>query len=370
MSTESLEADLADARDALDDAEAAVAEIGEDRLDRLATAREDLLSLFGKYEERATGSGDFQAYIEFQESVADLVEELPEDLPEREVFEGISDRFQKRRLSTDDFDAARAALAPVDDLVGRLEDREAAHERYRKARRDVESRLREIDAEIDRLERVASLAEADLDAPVENLREPIEEYNEAVADAFETFKRSAPSRDVLGFVEATKAFPLAAYPEPPEDLVDFLADADVGGESISTILEYAEYSRSKLDHYVDQPQTFMRIVGGNRTYFDRLDAGPLQFDWPPRPAKEVRWRTTELVSVVNRFAPDSVVERLERVQDLARDEPHFEHLRATARARDELSAAERERVEAGAVGEDLSALEAERDRLTEALDTY
>lgn len=370
MSTDSLAAALADARDELDDAEAAVEEIGEERLERLQTAREDLLGLFARYEERATGSGDFQAYIEFQENVVELVEALPEDVPERDVFEEISDRFQKRRLSEDDFDAARDALGPVDDLVGRLEHREVAHERYRTARRDVESRLREIDEEIDRLERVASLADADLDAPVDELRDPIESYNESVAEAFDSFTRSAPSQDVLAFVEATRAFPLAAYPEPPDDLAAYLADAAVGDESIPTILEYAEFSRSKLEHYVDQPQTFMRIVGGNRTYFDRLDAEPLQFEWPPAPANEVRWRADELVSVVNRFAPDSVVERLERVQERARDEPHFEHLRATARAREELTEAERERVAAGAVGDDLSALEAERDRLTEALDTY
>lgn len=370
MSTEPLVDDLQRAREGLEEAEAAVEEIGEGRLERLQTARDDLLHLLDSYEGRATGSGDFKAYLEFQEAVADLVENLPDDLPEREVFEGIDERFEKRRLSESDFDAARDALGPVDDLVDRLDQREHAHERYRAARRDVESRLREIDDEIDRLERVAALADADLDAPVEELKEPMESYNESVAEAFVSFKRTAPARDVLAFVEATRSFPLARYPDPPADLAEFLADAPVGEESIPTLMEYADYSRSKLEHYVDQPQTFMRIVGGNRTYFDRLDAEPLLFEWPPAPADEVRWRADELVSVVNRFAPDSVVERLERVHALARDEPHYEHLRLTARAREELTQEERERVAAGAVGEDIEALESERERLTTALDEY
>ncbi|MFW6265157.1 MAG: DUF7118 family protein [Halanaeroarchaeum sp.] len=370
MSTESLVEGLRRARQALEDAEADVAAVGEDQLERLRIAREDLHSLLDSYEGRATGSGDFQAYLEFQEAVSDLVEDLPDDLPERGVFEGIDESFQKRRLTEADFDAARDALGPVDDLVDRLEKREQAHERYRAARRDVESRLREIDEEIDRLERVASLADADLDAPVEELREPMASYNESVADAFTSFKRTAPAREVLSFVEATRSFPLARYPDPPADLGEFLAQASVGDESIPTLMEYAEYSRSKLEHYVDQPQTFMRIVGGNRTYLDRLDADPLQFEWPPAPADEVRWRADELVSVVNRFAPDSVVERLERVHALARDEPHYEHLRLTARAREELSEEERERVAAGAVGDDIEALESERERLTTALDEY
>ncbi|AKH96642.1 DUF7118 family protein [Halanaeroarchaeum sulfurireducens] len=370
MSTESLVDRLASARADLEAAEAAVDDVGEDRLERLRAAREDLLSLLGQYESRATGSGDFQAYLDFQEAVAEFVEDLPEDLPEREAFEEINDRFEKRRLTEGDFEAARDALSPVDALVDRLDDRSDAHQQYRAARRDVESRLREIEEEIDRLERVASLADADLDAPVEKLREPMMAYNEAVADAFDSFKRDAPAREVLAFVEATRSFPLASYPEPPAELADYLSEADVGAEPVQTLLEFADYSRSKLDHYVDHPQQFMRLVGGNRTYLDRLDAEPLEFEWPPAPADEVRWRADELVSVVNRFASDDVVERLERVQALARNEPHYEHLRLTTRAREELTDEERERVAAGAVGADIEALEAERDRLTEALDEY
>ncbi|MFB6070329.1 MAG: hypothetical protein ABEJ76_04835 [Halanaeroarchaeum sp.] len=370
MSTEDALAELADAREALDEADDRVAEVGEDTLRRLEGARDDLVHLLDAYEGRATGSGDFQAYVEFQDEVVSLVESLPEDLPRRETFEDVSERFEKRRLTERDFEAAREALAPVNDLVERLEDRSAARDRYEAARRAAESRLHEIDREIERLERVADLAEADLDAPVENLRDPLEAYNEAVESAFQRFRSEASARRVIDFVETTQAFPLARFPAPPDDLADYLATSPAGEETIATLLEYADYTRSKLSHYVEQPQTFKRVVGGNRTYFTRLDAEPLQFDWPPAGADQVRWRADELVSVVNRFATDDTIEHLERVKSLARDEPHFEHLRTAALAREELSPDERERVEAGIVGEDLATLREERERLADALDEY
>ncbi|MFB6094353.1 MAG: hypothetical protein ABEJ77_05375 [Halanaeroarchaeum sp.] len=366
-STEDRIAALADAAAALADAEAAVAEVGEERLERLEAARDDLLALLDRYEDRATGSGDFQAYLEFQEAVAELVEDLPADLPRREVFEDVDDRFQKRRLSADDFAAAREALEPVDDLVGRLREREGARESYRRARKRVTERRDELADEIDRLERVADLADADLDAPVEDLRDPIESYNAAVTGAFRDFVDGSPAREVLSFVAATQSFPLVAYPEPPADLREFLADAAAGTESIPTLLEYADYSRSKLEHYVDQPRTFMRLVGGNRTYLSRLDADPLTLEWPPAPAAEVRYRTDELVSVLDRFAPEDVIERLDAVRELARDEPHFEHLRAAARASAELTEEERARVADGSVASDLADRREERDRLDAAL---
>ncbi|MFB6134046.1 MAG: hypothetical protein ABEJ55_03575, partial [Halanaeroarchaeum sp.] len=176
MSTDDAVQALADASAALDRAESAVEEIGEDRLDRLSAAHDDLVSLMDRYEERATGSGDFAAYIEFQDRVVDLVEGLDDDLPQREAFEAVSDRFEKRRLSESDFEAAREDLRPVTDLLSRLDERDAARERYRDARAAVESRRREVTEEIERLTEVQTLADADLDAPVGDLREPIDAF--------------------------------------------------------------------------------------------------------------------------------------------------------------------------------------------------
>ncbi|MFB6134047.1 MAG: hypothetical protein ABEJ55_03580, partial [Halanaeroarchaeum sp.] len=191
-----------------------------------------------------------------------------------------------------------------------------------------------------------------------------------VEEAFSAFKREAPAREVIAFVETTRSFPLAAFRPPPEDLAEFLKRESAGSEPIPTLLEYAEYSRSKLAHYVEAPQTFKRIVGGNRTYLRRLSADPLTLDWPPAPASELRWRGEELVSVVDRFAGEEVRERLERVLSNARDADRYERLRTAARAREELTADERERIATGVVKEDLESLRAERNRLEEALEEY
>ncbi|MFB6153807.1 MAG: hypothetical protein ABEJ27_06100 [Halodesulfurarchaeum sp.] len=354
----------------LESAEERVEEIGEGRLRDLEDAHDQLRTLFGRYEERATGSGDFGAFIEFQERLAELVEDLPNDLPEREVFEDIDERMQKRRLTQSDFEEARDSLEPVADLLQRLEDRSAAKRQYRSVRHEVEDRIHELRDEIDRLEQVASLADVDLDAPTSELRERVEAYNESVRSAFQSFRSSASARAVIQLVQTAEQYPLIPFDDPPSDLASYLTEADVGNESLPTLLEYAEYSRSKLAHYVEEPATFQRVVGGNMTYLDRLDAEPLTIEWPPPSADELRWRGRELTSMLNRFAPSDPIEDLDRLLELARDESRYRELRLAARAGAELSEAERELVADGTVADRLAELRERRQELQDALDRY
>ena len=364
MSTEyQLVEELREAREDLERAEERIEEIGAHRLQDLEEAHERLTILLGRYEERATGSGNFQAYLEFQESIAELVEDLPNNLPEREVFEDIDERMQKRRLSERDFDAARSALDPVRDLLERLEDRTEARNRLRSARNRVREKIHELRAEIDRLETVRELGAADLDAPVEELREPIETYNDSVRTAFESYRHDAPARDVLALVETATQYPLLDFEEPPSGLSDYLQDAAVGAEPLPTLLEYTEYSRSKLAHYVEQPATFQRVVGGNRTYLDRLDVDPLTVEWPPPPAAELRFRADEMISMLDRFAPPETVRALESVLEVARSEDTYSRLRQAARAKAELTRDERERLASGAIETDLEAARAHLEAL-------
>jgi hypothetical protein len=133
------------------------------------------------------------------------------------------------------------------------------------------------------------------------------------------------------------------------------------------VLEYAGYSRSKLSHYVDDPDEFRRQVARNETYLSRLDATPLTVDWPPPSAAQLRHEAGELVAVVARFADESVVARARSVRDLTfRDD--YDRLRRSAVARDELTEAERDRLASGAVADELARLRDERDRLRAALD--
>jgi hypothetical protein len=186
--------------------------------------------------------------------------------------------------------------------------------------------------------------------------------------AFRTFKRSASARDVVRFLDDMEAYPLVEFEPVPRDVVEYVEDHPPGEEPIATILDYADYSRSKLDHYVAEPATLKRVVGGRRTYLSRLDGEPLTVDWPPPDAGTLRYRCRELVSVVGRFAPDLVAD-VRAVRALA-DREDYDRLRESAQATAELGAEERRRLESGDVSRELASARERRERLADALEEH
>ncbi|QIO21459.1 hypothetical protein [Haloarcula sp. JP-L23] len=346
-----------------------VEDVGEERLRACQTAYRELRDLLDRYEETATGSGDFKAFTEFQGAVATLTDGLDGDLPERETFEAIDESLQKRRLTESDFESARSRLDPVADLVGRLDEWAQAREDYADARRAARKRLGEIDARIDELDRLQRLGDADLDAPVDDLRAPIDAYDASAREAFSEFRDEAPAREVLSAVERAEAFPLVDFQSPPEELLAYVRDHEAGTEPIPKLLEYADYSASKLDHYVDDTAALRQTVATRRTYLRNLDAEPLTVGWPPPPGDHLPWLVREYRSVLAGFADDSVIACLRDVRALA-DREDYATLRESALAREELSTEERERLEDGAVDRELDSLRAERDAIESALDEY
>lgn len=367
-SSEETIAALRRADENLADARAAVEEVGTDDIERVADACERLHLLLDRYEGRATGTGDFPAFVEFQEKVSTLVEELPDDLPERETFEEIDELLGKRRLSEADFDRTRDALAPVEAIADRRERQREARENYRNARRAVEAKLSSVRAKIADLEGTLELGDADLDAPVEELREPIEAYNDAVREAFAQFRSTASAREVLDLVTTAQSYPLVGFRSPPDDLQSYVAETAAGERTIPKLLDLADYSSAKLSHHVDDPRELKRHVATNRTYLERLDGDPLTLGWPPQAATRLRWRIEELIAVCNRFAPDEPIVRLRELRGYARKEDEYERLRTAARARLELTREERERLQSGAIEADLDAAREARERLEDALD--
>lgn len=348
--------------------EAAIEDVGPTSLRRLVDAHDRFDDLLTRYRERASGSGreTFEAYVEFQGRLGEFVSELPDDLLHREAFEDAADLLDRRRLEERDFDRAREALSPASQVADLIGEREAAERRYREARHAVEARRNELQDRIDDLESLLAFEDADLDAPVEALREPIEAYESAVDDAFRAFRSDASAREVLDLVESTSSYPLVDFPDPPAELRHHLRENPAGEEPIPTLLEWAGYTASKLSHYVEDPPRFRAAVGGNRTYLSRLDAGPLHVGWPPPPAGTLRFRARELVAVVERFAPESTVSRLHAVRRLTgRDD--YETLRRSAVARRELTDEDRRRLRDGSVHDEIESLRAECDRLAEAL---
>jgi DNA repair exonuclease SbcCD ATPase subunit len=361
---------LAEAHESYESARERVSEIGESELEELAGAHDRARSLLDRYEDRATGSGDFEAFVRFQSEFTDHAESLPEDLPHRGAFERAAERFDKRRLSTTDFERARETLSEVRETVARLDERRIAHERYRDARRALLERRDALSDRIEELEQVQRYGQADLDAPVEELREPIVVYDEAIREEFGAFRREESARVVLDFLAATAAFPLVPFDQPPADLREYVEGSEAGTESIPELLTYSEYSDSKLDHYVESPRELKRYVATHRTYLANVDGEPLSIGWPPPPADELWWRARELLSVLGRFGSEEAIEKLRAVRALARKEERYEHLRGAARARTALDAETRERLASGEVDRDLQEAQAQRDRLEEALSTY
>ncbi|WP_254543068.1 DUF7118 family protein [Halomarina pelagica] len=361
--------ELTAAAESLAAVRARVADVGPDRLDAVTGAYRDLVGILDRHEEDATGYGEFDKYIRFQEAVAELFDDLPEDLPAREAFDAADEALQKRTLSGKDFERARDALAPAAEHAALRDEWRSAREGYRDARRAVLRRKRDAEERVEDLERLRRLGEADPDAPVERLRDPIESYDESVRTAFDRFVEESSAREVLAFVETTAAYPLVEFERPPDRLREFVADHPVGEEPISTLLSYADYSPSKLGHYVDAPRELKTAVATNRTYLARLDATPLTVGWPPPAARSLRWRASELLPVVARFADEGTVARLRAVRELARLDD-YDRLRESAVARAELTAEERRRLETTDVAAALAEARAERDRLADALEEY
>ena len=344
-----------------------------EEVDRVADAYEAVVRVLDRWEERATDWDDFEGYVEFRDDLSETMSDIPEDVPESDAFLAADGHVKtggvSRSLATDDFDAAREALAPAREYADYRDDLEAARSRYRRAYRTVERRHRELEERIEDLERLERLGEADLGAPVERLREPVERYDETVGEAFDRFRREATAREFLGFVETAAGYPLVDVRAPPSELLEYVDSAPAGRHSVPELLEYADYTKSKLEHYVEDAALLKRRLATNRTYVESLSADPFRVGWPPPDAETLRYRTGELLSVVDRFAGEETTSALRNVRALTREDD-YGRLREAAVARSELTEGERERLRSGAVADGLEAAREQYRRLTDALDGH
>ncbi len=360
---------LREARADLEAAESAIEGIGEDRLDSLDETRERLVRLFSRREDEAVGTGReaFAAFASFKLELASIVDSLDDDLPEREAIERAASVFEKSRLTEGDFASAREELEPVDVRLSVLDEREAARNALRDARRAAAARIEELDERIDRLERLVPLDPDDLDAPIEEIRGPIESYDDEVSAAFSAFLAETSAREVVSFLRTTEQYPLVPFEPLPPDLVAYLEESDAGEEPLPTLLEYAEFSPTKLSHYVPDSDAFRRSVATNRTAIERLDSRPLEVGWPPPRSAELRWRIRELRPVVDRFGDEGLIVRLRRIASLAREE-RYERSRAAALARSGITDEERALVRSGEIETELAAARERRAALCEELE--
>ncbi|MFC6991587.1 hypothetical protein ACFQH3_07350 [Haladaptatus sp. GCM10025707] len=344
-------------------------EHGRSTVDVVSEAYDEFTAILDRYEDRATDRDDFQGYIEFREKLSEQLASLPDDLPHRDAFEAADEELTTgvtSVLKPRNFDRARGHLEPARELAELRDEWAETKERYRSARSALQRNRSEREDEVNELTRIQELGAADLDAPVELIHEPIDAYNDAVREAFESFKRSTSAREVLDLVADTTAYPLVGFRPPPDNLRRFLADSPAGDESISRLLDLADYSTSKLDHYVADPQAFRANVATNRTYLATLDASPLCVSWPPESADALRFRLREYIAVVGRFAVDDVVALARDVRECCR-RSDFEELRTSASAQADLTAEERARLRDGSIDRELAAARDERDAIDDVL---
>ncbi|TYT63856.1 DUF7118 family protein [Natrialba swarupiae] len=340
-----------------------------DAVEDAADAYRTATDLLETYVDRATGTGreNFKAYVQLEGQFATLVDRLPDDLEGRSAFEDALEAIDKRRLSESDFERAHAALEPASRYAELVDDREHAREALDEARTEASKRLREIDDEIDEHERLLELSTADLDAPVDRLREPIDRYNEAIREAFAEYRLEASAREVFALLERSRWYPFVGYDRPPEDLREYVVESSDGEYTIPELLEYADYSRSKLSHYVEDADVLKRRVATQQTYLDGIDAEALTIEWPPDEAEVLCRRTREIRPFVARVADEETVAALRTVRLLTYDD-EYDRLQTAAQAVAQLTPEERDRLASGRVEDELEALRTEREELEAALE--
>jgi len=380
--------DLRAAADRVAAAEAAIDEHGEASVEAAADAYRNATRLLDRYEDSATGTGDFTAYLQFQTEILELVDALPDDTFAADAFQRVSDRLDKRRLNEADFEFAREEIEAAGKAVDMLEEREAAIDAYRAARGDADERLAELREEADRLRDLQRLADVDLDVSTEPLRERVDAYNTAVRAAFERFRETRPARELFDLLGDAADRPLVGVDRPPRDLVEYIDSTPAGTEPLAELVEYADYSPSKLEHYVDDPGALRTSVAVHQTYLDRLDAAAFCVTWPPAEAATLRARLDEVAPFVRRlesaFAGDAATDdatddagdaadataieaaRRRLARFTRRD--NYERLREVAVAETELTDDEYDRVASGAVDDDLAAVTDAISEIEAALD--
>ena len=333
-----------------------IADLERDRVEAAADAYRRAHRVLDQYEDDAVGTGDFGSYVQFRGEFGEAVDADDEALA-TDAFAAANDAVDKRRLSETDFDAAREALEPAGEYVDLLADRDDAVDEYRAARKAARDARKALDARLAELREVADMADADLDADVDRLRGPIESYNGAVREAFREFYKSASAREAFAFLDRADGTPFVDADMPPADLREYVDEYEAGEEPLPTLLEYADYSNSKLEHYVDDPGALRTAVAVHRTYIERLDAEPLTLDWPPGGGRELAYEIDELIPLVSRVADDETVATLRSVRKLARGE-EYERLRRAAAVRDALDDSELDLLERGVIDDRVR--EAER----------
>lgn len=275
----------------------------------------ELQRYIDRYREPATGHGDFESYIEFQSVLAEIEEQLDGGVYGERGFRDAIQRFESRTLREKHFRRAENDLQGVRETVEVLERVEEIEDELRSERGRLGKRRKELEREIDDLERGIREASEAPDADASRLESLLDSYNEAVEREYESWLSSAAAREVVGHVYRASGMPLIEAEGVDRSTVEALEVSEVGDESVERLLELAEYSDSKLQHYVDDPTRFRSELP--TAWFRVADAEPYKLS-PDMQEGVVERLVPELVRVVSEFASERTIEVLREIGDLAR----------------------------------------------------
>ncbi len=315
----------------LEDALDRVEEAGAEPLRRAADLKSRFDAAVREYRDSATGRGDFGSYVEFR-SIATAVEEAVEEdeVYGEDSFLQAAERFDRRTIREKHFERAERDLENVEDAVAALEEAERLRDEADGERHRLRRRIDELEEERDELRGRLERAREHDDVDASELVELVGEYDRRVKEEFEGFRERASAADVVRVGARAGELPLVE--DQAVDVDDARRVEDVAGDrSAEEVLEMTGYSRSKLEHYVDDAVEFRRAVP--RSFLKSFDGSAFEIGFD-EPADVVRYEAPELRKVVQEFADEDVVDLLRRIRRLALDDRYEEMRRAHQAAGD------------------------------------
>lgn len=316
---------MTDDVESLEDALDTVEEVGAEPLRNAANLKSRFDAAVREYRDSATGRDDFGSYVEFR-SIATAVEEAVEEdeVYGEDSFLQAAERFDRRTIREKHFDRAEEDLADVEAAVEDLGQAERLQDEVAGMRHRLRRRLDELEDEKDELLGELEQVKEYEDVDAEELVGLVDEYDRRVKQEFQEFRERASAADVVRV--GARAGELPLVDDQPVDVDDARTLEDVAGDrTVEQVLEMADHSRSKLEHYVDDAVEFRRAVP--RSFLESFDGSAFEIGFD-EPADVVRYEAPELRKVVQGFADEDVVDLLRRIRRLAMDDEYEEMRRA------------------------------------------
>jgi len=211
----------------------------------------------------------------------------------------ISDKQRKileltvKKTRMRDFYTARRLLIKFSRPIEIKKERDGKLDRYRSYHRKLENRAREFKTQIAQMRMVPMPEKGPED--VEEVKLAVEEYNEAATGALVDFFAHAPCVEALSLALRASSISDIDFPKPKNresvnELAHALEEEHVrkafGGENLSRLVEAANFSEKRLEHFVSDYKWFQRKLQENVEWLSDVTArgsGALRMTWQEHP---------------------------------------------------------------------------------------